>query len=499
MPKPKTFLKESKAKKKASQQAPETADEFLAVGVEQEEAGEKWRAGDAAKSMRFFMRAIATYDEGLKKHPQAFDLAYNKARVQYEITQHPRLAAQLPAPVGDILQTTLQSHREALVLDQDNADVLFNTAQVLTSLAEAITDTKRPADEQLNQAVKFLQEALELFQRCLLLQEMKYTEMQEHIKQMESGALDQRPENIQPTEEQMDDAGESMTSEQQEQWAAVVEPVTKDTLVDTAVAQLETLTTLCNLLTFDPRVGLPWVEGYSTDLLQEKITTYVDGSSRTYDASLARAKFACALAEVLYRGGRIDVETYYGELARVFTPELDLSADPDGLCSKADALTSFNTAVTDLPPSHDHEMFAKSLKLRWQALSAALDGLTKASKIPDAENLPKIHLARGDVEVNRWRLGMPPWEFALAQQNSTLLLQNAQTYYRGAAALARRDGAADEERDGTCKGAITAAMNGQKEKLDQLKRSAPKELMVVAEDMVEDGWVIPTDMEALLS
>jgi 5-methylcytosine-specific restriction endonuclease McrBC GTP-binding regulatory subunit McrB len=48
------------------------------VGVEQEEAGEKWRAGDAAKSMRFFMRAIATYDEGLKRHPQAFDLAYNK-------------------------------------------------------------------------------------------------------------------------------------------------------------------------------------------------------------------------------------------------------------------------------------------------------------------------------------------------------------------------------------------------------------------------------------
>lgn len=48
------------------------------VGVEHEEAGEKWRAGDAAKSMRFFMRAINTYDEGLKKHPAAFDLAYNK-------------------------------------------------------------------------------------------------------------------------------------------------------------------------------------------------------------------------------------------------------------------------------------------------------------------------------------------------------------------------------------------------------------------------------------
>lgn len=46
--------------------------------MELEEAGEKWRAGDAAKSMRFFMRAIANYDDGLIRHPDAFDLAYNK-------------------------------------------------------------------------------------------------------------------------------------------------------------------------------------------------------------------------------------------------------------------------------------------------------------------------------------------------------------------------------------------------------------------------------------
>ena len=48
------------------------------AGVDLEEAGEKWRAGDAAKSMRFFMRAIANYDDGLQKFPAAFDLAYNK-------------------------------------------------------------------------------------------------------------------------------------------------------------------------------------------------------------------------------------------------------------------------------------------------------------------------------------------------------------------------------------------------------------------------------------
>ena len=48
------------------------------AGVDYEEAGEKWRAGDAAKSLRFFLRAIDTYDAGIQKYPNSFDLAYNK-------------------------------------------------------------------------------------------------------------------------------------------------------------------------------------------------------------------------------------------------------------------------------------------------------------------------------------------------------------------------------------------------------------------------------------
>lgn len=51
---------------------------FPAVGVDFEEAGEKWRAGDATKSLRFFLRAIDAYDAGLQKFPRSFDLSYNK-------------------------------------------------------------------------------------------------------------------------------------------------------------------------------------------------------------------------------------------------------------------------------------------------------------------------------------------------------------------------------------------------------------------------------------
>lgn len=38
----------------------------------------QWRAGDAAKSLRFFVRATETYDAGLQSFPQSVDLAYNK-------------------------------------------------------------------------------------------------------------------------------------------------------------------------------------------------------------------------------------------------------------------------------------------------------------------------------------------------------------------------------------------------------------------------------------
>ncbi|KAJ5100236.1 Tetratricopeptide-like helical [Penicillium angulare] len=503
MGKPKALLKDFKPKKKATkQQVPTTADEFLAAGVELEEAGEKWRAGDAAKSMRFFMRAITNYDEGLQKFPVDFDLAYNKARVQYEITQHPKLAAQLTAPQGEILQVALQSHRDALKLDQDNADVLFNSGQVLTSLAEALSDSKTPGEEQLVQASTYLQEAIELFQRCLMLQEMKYTEMQEQIEEMESmDTGNQAPEPpAQPQPEPAPTEQSGSNDDEQEHWAAIIEPVTKNTLVDTAVAQLDTLTALCNVLNFNPSAGgVGWVQEYSSELVQSRLPAYVEGSDRQYEAALSRAKFICAIHDLLYRGGHTDVQTYRQQVGEAFGQELDVSQDPAGLCSKAEALTSLNGALADIPPSSDPEAFKNSLSIRWQSLSVALDALTAASKLPSADDLPKIHIGRGDTEMHRWRLGTEPWNHAMAQQNGAMLLRNAQTYYRGAAALARRDGAAEEERDASYKEAIAAALDGQNTKLDQLKTAGIEPLVAVAQDMVEDGLVEGTTLSSLIS
>ena len=120
------------------------------AGVDFEEAGEKWRAGDAAKSTRFFVRAIDEYEKGLRAFPQSFDLAYNKyvvqtvfyltvtspgpasciltgsrARVQYQITQHARLLAQHATSAVELLKAALESHRYALTLRPDDADALL--------------------------------------------------------------------------------------------------------------------------------------------------------------------------------------------------------------------------------------------------------------------------------------------------------------------------------------------------------------------------------------
>jgi hypothetical protein len=48
-----------------------------------------------------------------------------RARVQYELTQHPKLLAQLSGSLLEVLQTALESSRYAMSLNPDNPDVLL--------------------------------------------------------------------------------------------------------------------------------------------------------------------------------------------------------------------------------------------------------------------------------------------------------------------------------------------------------------------------------------
>ncbi|KAI9750750.1 MAG: serine/threonine-protein kinase HAL4/sat4 [Chaenotheca gracillima] len=509
---PKNFAKAAPKKKgKKSEPAPETADEFLAAGVDFEEAGEKWRAGDAAKSTRFFGRAIDNYDEALRKFPDSFDIAYNKARVQYELTQYPKLVAQTSAPLPELLHVALRSHREALRIRPEHADALFNTAQVLTSLAETMIEARSPEQQGRREAVSLLEEAVGLFQRCLQVQEQEYAASREP-PQAETP----------PNEEEMAvDAKRADGGSDSEQWATVLEQVTQDTLLDAVLAQLETLRTMCSLISTDQSSSgiLTWVEKYTAETLDDRLRTYTPSTdsdpdpTRLREIYLTKANFSSALAEAQFRHARIDIPTYQHALEQAFGAPLDIHEDPAGLCDRADALTAFSSALGDAtsPSSGGPELSpsdqARLDLTRWKALSTALDSLTTASKLPNASNVARIHLARGDTEMLRLQIGNPPGAFDTAAKSRETLLKNAQVFYRGAvgfANVAAAGGAASsggggvvgEELEGRIKEAVAARLAGNEAVLQRVLESIPEELVRrVITDAQAEG-VVPAGFDA---
>ena len=270
-------------------------------------------------------------------------------------------------------------------------NVLSNTAQVLTSLVEALTED-RSGSVSKEDGLRYLEEAIELFQRCLTLQEFHYAESQ---AQEEATAQNPQPLEVEipdteassspatsshvsaPSTAPSEAGGSSITQPaEEERWATIVEPVTNDTLLDTVLAQLETLTLLCELITADEGRVLTWIEEYSTGLLTTKLPAYVAGTDREEEAALTRANFIAALANANFRCQRMDAATYTRALDDAFA-KLDLEHDPEGLCDKAEALIAYSSALG----THfsDPQSSAAS---RWTALTTALDALPAHQSSP---------------------------------------------------------------------------------------------------------------------
>ncbi len=342
-----------------------------------------------------------------------------------------------------------------------------NTAQVLTSLAEANTGGRKPPEKDQNYALSLLQEALELFQRCLNLQEFKYNQAQEDVVNAteplaDNGDLDQNSSN-----------SAASNASEEEVWASVEEPITKHTLLDTAVAQLDTLTATCGLGGSRSHNNLAWIEEYYRTELQAKIKFYVGDVgdiSHQYDAALAKAKFSGAIADAAFRSGHLDLLTYEQEINAAFTaPELHLEHDPQGLWDRADVELTFRSSIQASIANAQLVELPQVANICWKHITKALDSLTTASKLPDALNLPRIHLRRGDCEMLRLCLGEAPLHYDLAIKSKPTLLKNAGVYYRGAGALAKRDkGDEEEQRDAEIKEAVAAALSDDAQRLAAL-------------------------------
>lgn len=291
---------------------------------------------------------------------------------------------------------------------------------------------------------------------------------------------------------------------EEERWASVLEPVTKDSLLDTAVAQLETLTTACALMNSQGVSGLAWIEEYSRNLLQGEIAAYTDGTNRNHEVALARANFVAAYSDASFRAGQLDLPTYERDLAAAFSQVLDLSTNPQGLCDRADALVALNASIvasTDYTASTPAKELSQIKTLRWTQLTKALHDLAAAAKLPTADNLPRIHMRRGDCELLRLRLSEQPAPHATASANRITLLKNAKVHYQSAAKLATVTGSPDEEREASARAAV---LDGLSFNDANVMEPAPEHfltnahLVEVVEEMIEDG-LLPSEILAGLS
>jgi len=408
----------------------------------EEATGGKWRAGDPAKSGRAFLRAIEIYNNGLARHPRDFDLAYNKARLELDLSQQPSLVAKLPVSLVELLQQAQKSHRYALGLNQENSDILFNTAQVQISLAEEISEDATYGTQ--DDSEQLLREALDLLNACFSRQERL-------MEEQKAPPFDDGDENAQGGVS-LNEGGfnHSETSSEVEQSATIQHPVTVSDMLDTACASLSALTLLISL------GNLPDLSKLST-MADSLITNTIpqcmsqlpedQRSEAAAEVALQSAELTAAVSNAEFMANGISLSVYASRVGIFET--LNLQSDLAAICTYADTLIELATAMVQKQTSEGSALHSLSGagsvpsdsigSAAWQASSRAQSLYGIASKLqnnPDltAHRKAMIYESRGDVEMLRFRLTAPEWQLSTSlQEKAKDLVNNASIYYRGAA------------------------------------------------------------------
>ena len=494
--------------------------------------------------MRFYQRAVSTYDEGLKKYSKSFDLAYNKALLLYNITQDKRIVVQVGSLL-DVLKEALDAHRYALALDQENADVLFNTAQVLTSFAEEMHDEADGDDDVKAQAISLLQEAVELFNSCLTRQEMEYTEMQEIWEAQNQNADEGVPLSSAAAAQS---AANSTADDTPGEWATVKEAVTPNTLLETALAQLGSLSSLATIAAPTTSSLLANLSEIASPIVTQKLPGYIallptsvsidpdtakstpflsiSASSSTFhgtqaaqqvnpqaaahaEADLAVAVFTAAIAGAEYSSRLSETHQYRDRIQQAFASLSQNAASgvyPEAshvaiLSAYADALIEFAETIAEMEDSLSQAGREEALMARWTALGMAQAQLTTATNKIGSTPLPEgaptkaqIYLTRGNVELLRRQLALDPRATSTLKSSVKVLLKNAGVYYRGASALSKQDGDAEGERDASVRNKVVQGLEQEavKEDADALKEwvtreGGGKDAVEVLQEMIEEG------------
>jgi tetratricopeptide (TPR) repeat protein len=480
----------SKKSKGGSASTPnlQTPEDILDQAEEFEIGIKRWRAGDIEKSFRFYTRAIAVYDEGLKKFPKDFDIAYNKANLQYQAATEPRLVkyqtSKLEKSEEDLLAECLTAHRYALQLNESNSEILFNTATVLVNLAEIIGDGE---EDQKQQAIALLHESIELFSSCLTRQEFEF----EQFRSLQETAATGEGELDELDPKDTDKDGSSDVAE-------VKEPIFPDTLIETALSGLGAIRALVELLSEETgdrksiSSTLASLQELGSGIINQKIPVYLDllvkmpqekepepqvkvkvlslsTSSVSTETNapwvnpLEKAKEDIIVSMVGFRHSLLDAE-YRNKLSsyQQYAQQLGVVLESDGLQGKSNAiLISKARALDDFATSvFDSEMIKEDavLKFVWEALKRAeeeLDAvcqimrhLPASKRIMVTESLSgaDIYLWRGDISLELRRvLGSMSTEVTDdRKQQAANLLSSALSFFKDAERVGR-EFADDEE------------------------------------------------------
>ena len=355
-------------------------------------------------------------------------------------------------------------------------------------MAEASTGGISTENDSM-ESLQLLQEALEFFQRCLSLQSYQLTQREELKTSVMANPSEKPDPAFHPNQGSPPDVVE------EEVWASIEEPVTDDSLIDTLMAQLGTLTTIMSVARSS--ISAAWIEEYYYEMLRSRIELFSKGSERLEEINLVKAKFWTALADAKFRHQNIGILTYEHELNTAFDRIFDLRPNLQGLIDRADARITFCNSILEGNRNISGPEVLQLSNIRWRHVTKALEDLTAASKLPQADNLARIHLRRGDCELMRYGLGQGPHPHELAAKSTPTLISNAEVYYRGAAKLGINTGATEEEREASVKEAVVAKLSGNPQNYTSLL-SKNRELTIgIVKDMQDDYLLSNLDLEKL--
>ena len=462
------------------------------------------------------------------------------------------------------MERTLQSHRFALSLNPANTDILFNTAQVLTSLAEAQLEAGTTASGKY-EARPLLEEAVQLFTQCLESQQQEYAQTQAEIAKAQASGEYQEAwegERQQPKDAQDDSMDiASSASEVPGDWATVEEPLTPESILETCIAQLGAVTTLLGL--YDPNAHLSSMEKIARDGLETAnnhipalldlvattpapsapsqepksgptlsigSTAAAEEASTTPrdDAILAAANFQASLEEMTYRSGRNTSAAYAQAIERIFSAldttinapaPVPASTPPSAALAALNIHSAYADALIDLASALSDSLHhstasptttaaATDVDIQWTALTQAQLSLAYMGTAPyvsllSPARLADVFLARGDVELFRFRLSYagaarPAWV-----KSRAVLVGNAGAYYRGARGYAER-GSAGEIRSTADAKAVVAevlkvGLEGGGGAVREEWRGRSEAVARVLEQMVQEGVVGREEAEGVLS